>query len=545
MSRSFVSERNDCRTDMQNIEGKIESHMRCGKSLNDSNLLFILQENISRALQEFKRDKINRQNARLSLVNSVYDNPSMPRRKILLSVGANNYRPPMERSKSAPKLMAIEEAVGEEEEETNEKCEESRPSCCKVVDPLFPAMTLGRKHCRRGHSIRRTKHCGERMRSVSFDDKITITPDACSFGTYHKRADDEFSVAATPSTVAPECSRKLEIIQKKSVGGADEDEDEFNSLLMVNDYDSQSSLSGELMSYFDSKLKLKSAVSLSDLSARPSGEQVSMTNEMYGNRIALSLDNLDQYSDEGSENDSNAGKYRHPPHYYDDDDDEDIDDPQRNDPFYDQNEIIDRLVNVSSQKTKKIDEQNRAATETAIKQQSPVGGAIGLDSDEGSISSGCETSSTVTTTHYDDVLRGERDSPPTNDTHTCPIIRQDLLIKAATLRNETTLRQKSGAGNEEDCNSEMSDESGFDEYQNFVGKNTNLLISHEVNGNSIHNNKNIVVDIIDNNKCNGTLRHNDTNNNSNNCRPYNSDTINKEPSRLMINIPKNAKSILI
>lgn len=78
----------------------------------------IAQENLSQALKEFKRDKISKQNARLSLVNSLYENPSMPRRKILLSVGANNYRPPMERSKSAPKLMSIEEAVGEEDDTT-------------------------------------------------------------------------------------------------------------------------------------------------------------------------------------------------------------------------------------------------------------------------------------------------------------------------------------------------------------------------------------------------------------------------------------------
>ncbi|XP_037964413.2 uncharacterized protein LOC119691287 [Plutella xylostella] len=69
------------------------------------------------ALSEFKKDRISKQNARLSLANSVYDNPSMPRRKILLSVGAANYRPPLERSKSAPKLQAIEELCSEEDEE--------------------------------------------------------------------------------------------------------------------------------------------------------------------------------------------------------------------------------------------------------------------------------------------------------------------------------------------------------------------------------------------------------------------------------------------
>lgn len=44
----------------------------------------------------------------------------MPRRKILLSTGSTNYRPPLERSKSAPKLTMIEENLGEEDEEFSE-----------------------------------------------------------------------------------------------------------------------------------------------------------------------------------------------------------------------------------------------------------------------------------------------------------------------------------------------------------------------------------------------------------------------------------------
>lgn len=74
-----------------------------------------LQAKLAESLQEFRREKISRQNARLSLANSVYDNPSLPRRKILLCTGSAKYRPPVERSKSAPKLMAIfEESIGEE-----------------------------------------------------------------------------------------------------------------------------------------------------------------------------------------------------------------------------------------------------------------------------------------------------------------------------------------------------------------------------------------------------------------------------------------------
>lgn len=75
-----------------------------------------LKESLALALLEFKRDKISRQNARLSLANSVYENPTIPRRKILLSTGSHNYKPPLERSKSAPKLTSIEEIIEEEDD---------------------------------------------------------------------------------------------------------------------------------------------------------------------------------------------------------------------------------------------------------------------------------------------------------------------------------------------------------------------------------------------------------------------------------------------
>ncbi|XP_041973745.1 uncharacterized protein LOC121729332 [Aricia agestis] len=92
----------------------------CTKETISKRITEELQVKLKQALVEFKKDRISKQNARLSLANSVYDNPSMPRRKILLSVGALNYRPPLERSKSAPKLGAIEELWSEEDEEEAE-----------------------------------------------------------------------------------------------------------------------------------------------------------------------------------------------------------------------------------------------------------------------------------------------------------------------------------------------------------------------------------------------------------------------------------------
>ncbi|CAH0723027.1 unnamed protein product, partial [Brenthis ino] len=92
----------------------------CTKESVSKKITEELQIKLKQALVEFKKDRISKQNARLSLANSVYDNPSMPRRKIMLSVGAMNYRPPLERSKSAPKLGAIEELCSEEDEEEAE-----------------------------------------------------------------------------------------------------------------------------------------------------------------------------------------------------------------------------------------------------------------------------------------------------------------------------------------------------------------------------------------------------------------------------------------
>ena len=73
----------------------------------------LLTERLHQALIEFKKEKQLRQNARLSVVSVLY--PAAPRRKVVLTNGGANYRPPLERSKSAPKLGSIEEdRVGEE-----------------------------------------------------------------------------------------------------------------------------------------------------------------------------------------------------------------------------------------------------------------------------------------------------------------------------------------------------------------------------------------------------------------------------------------------
>ncbi|XP_028167533.1 uncharacterized protein LOC114357925 [Ostrinia furnacalis] len=121
----------------------------CTKESISKKITEELQVKLKQALVEFKKDRISKQNARLSLANSIYDNPSMPRRKILLSVGAMNYRPPLERSKSAPKLGAIEELCSEEDEEEAEM--NATQTVCnnwtskESIDNFFGSQTLDRR----------------------------------------------------------------------------------------------------------------------------------------------------------------------------------------------------------------------------------------------------------------------------------------------------------------------------------------------------------------------------------------------------------------
>ncbi|XP_049774056.1 protein FAM43A [Schistocerca cancellata] len=100
----------------------------CSKEAVARRMATQLRARLAQALTEFKRDKVSRQNARLSLANSLYENPSLPRRKLLLATGSHNYRPPLERSKSAPKLMVIEESAEEDEDEDDDD-EEDDDGC--------------------------------------------------------------------------------------------------------------------------------------------------------------------------------------------------------------------------------------------------------------------------------------------------------------------------------------------------------------------------------------------------------------------------------
>lgn len=143
----------------------------CSKESVAKQIAEQLQSRLAQALTEFKRDKISRQNARLSLANCVYENPSLPRRKILLSTGSHNYRPPLERSKSAPRLMSIEESLEEDEESADAAATRGR---CRAENRLRTGTLRNRLGgLRGGHAVAAAAETAEPL-SVVVGDRPTV-----------------------------------------------------------------------------------------------------------------------------------------------------------------------------------------------------------------------------------------------------------------------------------------------------------------------------------------------------------------------------------
>ncbi|XP_017007356.3 uncharacterized protein [Drosophila takahashii] len=398
----------------------------CSKEKIAQDICDTLRENLDSALREFKREKILKQNARLSLANAVYDNPSLPRRKIMLSVGGNNYRPPLERSKSAPKLMAIEEAIGEEEgdeiEDTNEP--EMMPCCQK--DSLYPAMTLGRRRCRRGHSIRRT-------------GKIQSSSPCCSSHMAKELPQEEKA-------------KKMASVSSPANDGSDSDD--FEKLLKFD-----TTLSNELLPYFDMQLHKNSSqsmVSLSDLKEEEDGEPLSL----------LPTINSDPSAD--PEADYNAEDHEVPAArrsgVCSDGEEDFLDDA---DDHYFRHAAMLTMLHRSSMRKMRVGDQaslkyrhqaqssissNASSSTTASTSAAAAGGGSnqqGLaspDSDEGSISSGCETASTVTNANHEE-FNGKRENEPSQldrspdlELEQAQVLEQMMIYQ----RLEQQLRNNSG-----------------------------------------------------------------------------------------------------
>ncbi|XP_070498648.1 uro-adherence factor A [Chironomus tepperi] len=527
-----------------------------------------LKQNLAVALREFKRDKINKQNARLSLANAADENPSMPRRKILLSTGANNYRPPLERSKSAPKLFAIEEMVDEEdEEESNDetkakkleekKKREEMKSCCKE-DHLYPSVTLGRRRCRRGHSIRKSRL----LRGTIFTQQKSYPP------TYKPSYDAVSSNRINQNELINECDiTKSQVQNNESTDttndnpvncrplGSDED---FESFLLCNNYDSKEPLTSDLMSYFEMKLQTPTSTAVTTtnslLTTTATASMSDLLNDdlsLRNQRTCMSMSDLIDYQSDNELEDNES------------------------DIYFNQDSLLDTLRRQSTKTVVDIDDDDNQSNshqtfihDTANKQtdddfettnddncdyrlepthhhhhhslhhhymykhhpthlefdddltsESPSSLCmsekticVNLDSDEGSsISSGCETSSTVTTNAEENqiprrgsvldrvrtfermseskiIKKDEKNasgkvfhrslsngstpsanfilSPPENNA--VKITRGGTLTRADNINNGVSLRKVKI----DDDSDELSDESGYVEFQDLSLKST-------------------------------------------------------------------------
>ncbi|EDW81061.2 uncharacterized protein Dwil_GK11221 [Drosophila willistoni] len=445
----------------------------CSKEKIAQDICETLKENLESALREFKREKILKQNARLSLANAVYDNPSLPRRKIMLSVGGNNYRPPLERSKSAPKLMAIEEAIGEEEgdeiEDTNEP--EMMPCCQK--DSLYPAMTLGRRRCRRGHSIRRT-------------GKIKMAASCCS--THDQEPN-----------VPMETKQENKARDIQSNDGSDSDD--FEKLLKFD-----TTLSNELLPYFDMQLHKSSSRSMTSLSEYQDGEAQEVGDKDVLEEEPLSLLPIIN-SDPSADPEADYQTKSAPRMVNDGDEDVEIvgveeedymDDAD--DHYFRQAAMLTMLHRSSMRKIRASHEtaslqfrhqaqssissnasSSTTASSTAARASSTTSSQHGLlqspDSDEGSISSGCETASTVTNVNpeheqeqvLEQMMMYQRLEPQ--------LRLSDISTTYSSSSSITLKMSEEDAPNQTDDGSD-SDESGYVEFQekdkvNAVGASTN------------------------------------------------------------------------
>lgn len=344
----------------------------------------------------------------------------MPRRKILLSTGGNNYRPPLERSKSAPKLFAIEEDEAEEDDEVEggdegkanrmeqRKKQEEVKSCCKE-DYLYPSITLGRRRCRRGHSIRKSRLLrGTILTQKSYpptkvpstseaaDDTAAIEPAEEAF----KSIESEYSVSSIP----------IEEPSRKSLG-SDED---FESFLLYNNYNSKEPLAGDLMDYFNLQLQTPSSSMVSTTTTMSMSDLLEDEMSLKNQRSSMSMSDLIDYQSDNELEDGDLES--HSDIYFNQDallatlrrqSKSAYDETSPRQPFIrDSNNSAGAFgSNVEQRQNEFLFKRTPSDFEDDLTSETPSSLClsekticVNLDSDEGSsISSGCETSSTVTT----------------------------------------------------------------------------------------------------------------------------------------------------
>ncbi|KJH41787.1 hypothetical protein DICVIV_12232 [Dictyocaulus viviparus] len=122
--------------DGKRLKPELRCHaVLCKRSSDPLAIHTKLQEYLHSALQEYRREKLSVQNARLTGF------AGCPRRKRMLHSGSLNFRPPVCRSKSAPRLGSIDEEQEIEENINNESvCYQAEPEILSSCSPANNAV---------------------------------------------------------------------------------------------------------------------------------------------------------------------------------------------------------------------------------------------------------------------------------------------------------------------------------------------------------------------------------------------------------------------
>ncbi|VDO81357.1 unnamed protein product [Heligmosomoides polygyrus] len=108
--------------DGKRLKPELRCHaVLCKRSSDPFTMHTKLQDYLHAALQEYKREKLAVQKARLT------SSTGCPQRKRLLHTGTLNFRPPVCRSKSAPRLGSIDEEQEVEESDSESVCYQMAP----------------------------------------------------------------------------------------------------------------------------------------------------------------------------------------------------------------------------------------------------------------------------------------------------------------------------------------------------------------------------------------------------------------------------------
>jgi len=307
-------------------------------------------------------------------------------------------------------------------------------ACCKD-DYLYPSITLGRRRCRRGHSIRKSRLLrGSILTQKSYPPSKIPAPVVEVMQSEVRKEVSPVKVEVSKSldsdlnTVA---TQEIRNGQSQKSLGSDED---FESFLRHQNYDSKEPLAGDLLSYFDLKLQTPTSSMATTTTATASmSDLLEDDYSLIHQRTSMSMSDLIDYQSD-NELDDSEDRYFNQDALLDtlrrqsknpNDDNDDDDESFRSQPFIHLNKVL-----ADDEQPTNEDDDEDDKTESFIMEPTAHGVlhneldfdddcsspeslcisektiCINLDSDEGSsISSGCETSSTVTTNTEDALPR--------------------------------------------------------------------------------------------------------------------------------------------